>query len=224
MSDYKGAKLLILGLPNAGKTTIVKDIPNSFTIAYDGKTYPFEKPHSELPNGLDAVGVCNFINEKLEAYANKFGKEPETLIIDAVSRVFHSLEAYCAAKYTGFNIWSNLNKEINTFVDYLHTEIIGTGLNLILIGHAKYDQDSALFKEVLSGKFADTGFISTTDECLFLEVKGSQRIAHHRNMALARTFVEDLPDKEPVDTAKFKEYWAKLIERQHKLNENKWSI
>ena len=60
---------------------------------------------------------------------------------------------YCNAKYTGFNIYSNLSNEVNALTSYIQNTLIASDMNVILISHALYDQDTAKYNLVGKGEY-----------------------------------------------------------------------
>lgn len=152
----KGFKLLISGASNAGKTSLTKSLENSLVISHDGKAYPFEVPHGLLEEVTTTADIINFVNEKAVAYEERFGKMPETIVFDSVSRIYDSLYDSCNKRFTGFAIYSNLDKEIKEFADFLE-EILSNGINLIIISHAIFDADENKYNLVGKGSFAKLG-------------------------------------------------------------------
>lgn len=194
-------KLLISAEANSGKTTLTKDLENSLVISHDGKRYPFKVPHVMVPT-FDSVGeLINTTVEKIEAYNDKFGHYPDTIVFDSVSKIFDTIHTNCNEKYKGFAIYSELDKEIVAFTSFIENSLIASSMNVVLISHALYDADTTKYNLVGKGSFAKRGgFLAEVDEAIFVEVKSNKRICHFRSTKLpARSLEESVPDSMPVD-------------------------
>jgi len=197
------AKLLISAEANSGKTTLTKDLEDSLVISHDGKRYPFKVPHVLVP-GFDNVNeLLELVTEKIEAYNEKFGKYPGTVVFDSVSKVFDTIHANCNEKYKNFTIYSEMDKEITAFTAFIENSLIASGINVVIISHALYDPETAKYNLVGKGSFAKKGgFLSEVDEGIFIEIKNNKRILHLRSAKFpARSLQEDLP--ESVDMNEF---------------------
>lgn len=194
----KGFKLLVSGTSNAGKTTLTKDLKDTLVISHDGKAYPFEVPHALLTDITTTDDIVNFVNEKVLAYEDAYGTMPTNIVFDSVSRIYDSLNESCSRRFTGFTIYSNLDKEIKAFADFLE-EILEGGVNLIIISHALFDAEENKYNLVGKGSFAKLGgFLSVVDEGIFVEAKNDKRILHFRSTKFpARTLREELPKSMP---------------------------
>lgn len=195
-------KLLIAGESNSGKTTLTKDLENTLVINHDGKSYGFNIPHATIKGFPETKVLTDYVTDKVVAYEAKFGKYPTTIVFDSVSRIFDTLYDSCNSRYTGFSIYSNLDKEIKEFTNYIEDQLIASNMNVILISHAIYDADTSRYNLVGKGSFAKTGgFLAVVDESIFIETKNNKRIAHLKSTKFpARSLQEDLPDSTPVDS------------------------
>lgn len=205
-------KLLISAEANSGKTTLTKNLENSLVISHDGKRYPFPVPHVLIPTFESIQELINITVEKIEAYKEKFGAYPDTVVFDSVSKVFDTIHANCNEKYKGFVIYSELDKEVVAFTSFIENSLIASGMNVILISHALYDSDTAKYNLVGKGSFAKRGgFLAEVDEALFIEVKSNKRIIHFRSAKLpARSLQEDLPESISVEDFNLQEHINKL--------------
>jgi GTPase SAR1 family protein len=150
-------KILISGLANAGKTSLTKDLPETLVISHDGKAYPYKTPHGTIATFGSTDEFIDFVSQKVEAYNNKFGKFPDTIVVDSASRVFDTLYDSCNTKYTGFAIYQQLDKEVKKLSDFLENDIVGNGVNLVIISHALFDADTNQYNLVGKGSFAKLG-------------------------------------------------------------------
>ena len=217
-----GAKILIAGLPNTGKTTLLKTLKNAFVISRDGKPFSLPMPHVNVPEYQKIDDLLDLVQEKLTAYEEKFKALPDTICFDSVSRIFTDIEASCSKRFHGYDVWSNVNKEINTFLDALNS-MQESGFNLVLIAHAVWDVDAKKFIETCKGSFAKTGgFLSTVDYAINIDIVGNKRIVTHRGTSLSRTLIEGMPDKESADTFNLQTYLDKIKESTQVAE--KWSI
>lgn len=206
-------KLLISGLENVGKTTLLKSLPpeSTFVVAVDEKEFKLPLPHcnifkfanmTEFIHGsTNEQGVhTDGVYDKLTKYKETFGKYPEFLAIDTVSRT--NMMAYDNLNEStsdNFKLYAMLDKEIKLFRDMI-SYLSQNGINLILLSHAMLDEKQGKYRLTGSGKFAkEGGFTSTVDDAVYIEKKGKKRTVHIRNHDLARTLHEDFPDTIDAD-------------------------
>jgi hypothetical protein len=201
-------KLLISAEANSGKTTLTKNLTNSLVISHDGKRYPFKVPHTLVPSFDSVKELIDLTVEKIEAYNSKFNTYPDTIVFDSVSKIFDTIHTNCNEKYKGFQIYSELDKEIVAFTSFIENSLIASNMNVVLISHALYDADTAKFNLVGKGSFAKRGgFLAEVDEALFIEVKSNKRVLHFRSPKLpARSLQEDLPDSMSVEDFNLQEH------------------
>lgn len=217
------AKLLIVGPPNAGKTSLIKNCTDVFIFARDGKPYPFQQPHTNVPEFNSVEELIDLCKDKLKVYKEKFGGLPKTIVFDSVSRIFTEINSNCNTKYKGYDVWSNTDKEINKFVAFVNT-LNNNGINIVLIAHAMYDVDSGKYVETCKGSFAKIGgFLSTVDYSIFIDIKGSKRIIYHRGKDLSRCLLSDTPDTEDPNNFSLQEYIDKINAVSNEVTE-KWSL
>ena len=217
------AKILITGMPNTGKTTLLKPLKNALVMARDGKPFSLELPHVNVTEFKNIDDFLNLLDEKLETYNQKMGTYPDTIVFDSVSRLFTDIETSCSKRFNGFDVWSNVNKEINKFLEAVNT-LQENGFNIVLIAHAVWDEKAGKFIETCKGSFAKIGgFLSTVDYALNIDIVGSKRIITHRGTNLSRSLLDDVPDKESANDFNLQTYIDKIRAKAGVVSE-KWSI
>lgn len=207
-------KLLVSGESNSGKTTLVKslDPKSTLVVSHDGKNFPFPIPHVNVDHFGTTKELTDIISAKIAAFKEKVGHYPSTVVIDSVSKVFDTLMDSMNNKHTGFKIYSELNKEIHEFTEYIQATLIGSDMNVVLISHAIYDSETANYNLVGKGDFAKRGgFLAEVDNAVFVEKKSNKRIVHHKAPKFpARTVLEDIPDNVDVNDYNLADHIAQL--------------
>ena len=217
------AKVLITGTANSGKTTLLKTLKDVLVVSRDGKPFSLELPHFNMPEYKKIDELLDMLQEKLEAYKNKFGEYPKTIAFDSVSRIFTDIETSCSKRFNGYDVWANVNKEINLFLDAIN-QLQEEDFNIVLIAHAVWDENAKKYIETCKGSFAKIGgFLSTVDYAMNIDIVGNKRILTHRGMNLSRTLLEDMPEKEDATKFNLQNYLDKIKEKSEVVN-TKWSI
>ncbi len=217
------AKVLVTGLANTGKTTLLKTLENALVVSRDGKPFSLELPHFNVGEYTSIDELLDLLLEKLEAYKAKIGTYPDTVVFDSVSRIFTDIETNCSRKYNGYVVWSNVNKEINIFIEAVN-DLQNQNYNVVLIAHAVWDETAKKYIETCKGSFAKTGgFLSVVDYALNIDLVGSKHIITHRGRNLSRTLLTDMPDKQNADDFSLQEYIDKITSKSSEVAE-KWSI
>ena len=215
------AKILITGMPNTGKTTLLKPLQNVLVMARDGKPFSLELPHVNVAEFKNMDEFLNLLDEKLEAYKNKMGSYPDTIAFDSVSRIFTDVETSCSKRFNGYEVWSNVNKEITKFLEAINM-LQENGFNIVLIAHAVWDENAKKYIETCKGSFAKIGgFLSTVDYAL--NIVGNKRMITHRGTNLSRSLLDDIPDKESANEFNLQTYIDKIKAKSDVVSE-KWSI
>lgn len=210
-------KLLISAEANSGKTTLTKPLTDALVVSHDGKRYSFAVPHVNVDTFSAISDLIDLVNSKIVAYKDKHGAYPKTIVFDSVSKIFDTILDNCNKKYSGFNIYSNLSAEVNTFTSYIQNTLIASDMNVVLISHAIYDADTTKYNLVGKGDFAKRGgFLAEVDQAIFLETKSNKRIVHFRSTKFpARTLIEDDPDSLDVAMFNLQDYLDKLSAAQN---------
>jgi hypothetical protein len=217
------AKILITGMPNTGKTTLLKPLQNVLVMARDGKPFSLELPHVNVAEFKNIDEFLNLLEEKLEAYNTKMGHYPDTIAFDSVSRIFTDIETSCSKRFNGYEVWANVNKEINKFLEAINV-LQENGFNIVLIAHAVWDENAKKYIETCKGSFAKIGgFLSTVDYALNIDIVGNKRMITHRGTSLSRSLLDDVPDKEGANEFNLQTYIDKIKAKSDVVSE-KWSI
>lgn len=214
-------KLLISGLANTGKTSLLKDLKDTLVIAHDGKRFPFKVPHVNVEDFSSTAELIRLTNDKIAAYEERFKEFPKTVVFDSVSKIFDTMNNYCNEKYTGFTIYSTLDKEITAFVNYIENVLIANGVNVVIISHALFDADTANYTLVGKGSFQKRGnFIASVDHAVFLELKNSKRIVHLKSGKFpARTTLSDIPDSMTMEEYSLTDHMARIAAQVNDADE-----
>lgn len=216
-------KMLVSGIPNSGKTTLLQSLTDVLVIARDGKKYPFEQAHVNVPDFNDIDQLIDLVVEKVETYEKKHGKMPKTIAVDSISKILLDIEGYVLEQVKSFP-YGKVNTQIKRFVDFIERDMTTT-FNIVLVSHALYNEDTAGYNLVNAGGSYGKkgGMLSEVDEAIFLEVKGKNRIIHYRNSRMAaRTTMSDLPDSVPLKEFNLQTHLELLQSKQSKADE--WSL
>ena len=211
------AKILISGESNSGKTSLLASLQDAFVLSHDGKNFPFPIPHTNIKEFSTAAEFISISTEKIQAYKDKFDRLPRTVAVDSVSKIFDTLYDSCNSRFTGFNVYSNLNKEIHAIAEFLQ-QLVDSGMNIVIISHALWDADNAKFNLVGKGDFGKRGgFLSETDNAIFIETKANKRIVHHKSTKYpARSILDGKPDSQPIEEYSLQQH----IEELEKLKDS----
>lgn len=215
-------KMVIAAESNAGKTTLTKGMKDTLVISFDGKRYSYTTPHASPTSVGSTDELVEFVAAKAAVYEEKFGSMPRIIVFDSISRIYEALYDSCSARYTGFAIYSQLDKEIKALADFIEHDLVGNGISVVIISHALYDSETQRYNLVGKGSFAKIGgFLSIVDESIFLEPKNDKRIVHFRSGKLpARTLQEELPDKMDVKDFNLSEHIEMLLSRVGEASEH----
>ena len=225
------AKILINGKAGVGKSSLIKSLTNAFVLSRDGKSFPFKIPHMLVPRYVDMATtiyggtvkddegdelVIEGIFDKLEKYNEKFGKYPETVVIDSVSKLMQDAIDYANLNFTNFDIHSTINREIATLTSFIQEELVANGINVVLVNHVM-DNDKKGLIPVGQGKFKDKGgFYSEVDNSIL--VTDSLKVVHRGTTNQARTLLDELPDFQYLENTLHPEKSKKLKEGESYYN------
>ena len=112
-----------------------------------------------MTDATTAEAVISFTESKALAYKEKYGKLPASIVFDSVSCIYDSFYDSCNRRFTGFTIYSQLDREIKQFADFLE-ELLANGINIVILSHALYDSETSKHNLVGKGSFAKRGGFS----------------------------------------------------------------
>ena len=216
-------KLLVSSLPNIGKTTLLKSLTDTLIIARDGKKYPFEQPHINVPDFTSAEQFIDIIIDTVDKYEKKYEKSPKTIAIDSISKILLDIEGYTLEQVKSFP-YGKVNTEIKKVVDFIERDMV-PNFNIILVSHALYNEDVSGYALVNAGGSYGKkgGILSEVDEAIFVELKGKKRIVNFRNSKMcSRTTMAELPETVPIEEFNLQEHLELLQHKQGKAE--KWSL
>jgi len=222
-----GLKVLICGTANSGKTRALKtlDPKTTLVINIDGKSFGLPIPHKNFASfpdiesfifgytdgdGVQQPGIVS----AMESFKDKLGTYPKTVVLDTISRVYSIIGDNCETKYKNFDIHTNKSKEVAKINNFLQTQLVDNGINLVLLSHVHWDSESSIWKDSSTGAFAKTGgVLSTFDNAVFFEAKNKKYTVTTRGPGLpCRTLLaeSELPTLYKADDYSLAEHLAKL--------------
>ena len=226
------AKILVNSESGVGKTTLLRtlDPEKTLVISRDSKTFSLAMPHMLVEEyydmntflfgaditGEDGVVHVDGVVDKMEAFNDKFDYYPETIVFDTVSQL--TMDVINKALKTP-NVYGSqgaeINKELGIFVDFLHSYLELSGINIILLNHVIKDKsdESTEYVAFGQGKFKDKGgFYGIVDESVTLAQEGKYLVAYTKGSLKQARSKLDIPAKmyiesigEPIQSKKLKE-------------------
>lgn len=215
--------MLVSGITNSGKTSLLQSLKKVLVIARDGKQYPFPQAHVNVPDFTSVDWLIDHVIEKVNAYEEKIGEPPETLAVDSISKILLDIEGYVLEQVKSYP-YGKVNTEIKKFVDFIERDM-ATNFNVVLVSHALYNEDTNGYNLVNAGGSYGKkgGMLSEVDEAVFLEVRGKNRIVHYRSAKMSsRTTMAELPDSVPLEEFNLQKHLELLGKKQNKAAE--WSL
>jgi hypothetical protein len=211
------AKILVNGESGSGKTTLLHDLDPKTTlvISRDSKGFSLKLPHALI---TDWYGMSSFLYgeeievegevtynkgvlDYIEAFKDKVGDYPETIVFDTVSQITMDVinEAVKTPNVYGSQ-GAEINKELGMFTDFLHNELELNDINIIMLNHVvkdNSDDTSVEYQMFGQGQFKNKGgFYSIVDESITLIPEGSYLTVRTSGKKYqARTTVEKFPQK-----------------------------
>jgi hypothetical protein len=206
MAPQPGVKLLISGLERSGKTTLTSNLKNAFILHFDAKIYPYKVPHTNLFS-QDYKGITGFrkvFQDKMQAYKAKNGNFPKTIVFDTITQLYSQMTEYAADNFKGYERFNNINEETLGYNRYIEENLVGNGINVVIVAHTQLDKDTGKFIIPATGSFKNAGsWLSVVDNASYVEVLDGQFSITHKdfNYPCRSTLGDDvLPAKQDVAT------------------------
>jgi len=208
-----GVKLLVSAFEASGKSTITSQLTEALVFNMDQKDYGFSVPHVNIMDYTGINDLLELITEKIEAYNDKFGKYPKTIVFDTVTQMYSAMQRYNGTKYSGFDEHKANNADTLAFNGFIEESLIPSGINVVIVAHTIFDETTNRFIIPASGAFAKAGsWLSVVNNGIFLEKKGNKIIVHTSGLKVpARTTLKDLPVTEDATKYSLQEHLDKLV-------------
>lgn len=215
-------KLLVSGLTQSGKTRLLStDFGDEILVlAKDGKKYPYNHPHANIPNFNTVDELIDYADRATNMYMDKYGKLPEIIVWDTISKILLDIEASCIRRIKSYP-YGEVNKEISKLLEFI--EDMSNSCDVIIMSHSIWDADENLHKLVNAGGSYGKkgGVISEVDNSIFLEIKGTRVTVWQQNPSkLARTTIADIAVQVPYKDYSLKEHVIKLREQAENATSN----
>ena len=206
-------KLLIVAKEATGKTRLISTLEDALVASTDNKAFTGNVPHYRYSEYQGIEHFKKTLISKVTSYEEKYGKLPRNIVIDSVTHLANNMERWANSRFTGFNIWSNLGKEILDLNHFIETEIIPASMNVVLTSHCQLDSETGRYEIASPGQFGKNGsWLSVTDNSVFIEIKNNKRIVHMNSLKFpARTNI-DVPESLPMEDYDINEHIRKLEE------------
>ncbi len=220
----RAVKLLVSAYESCGKSTVTSQVKNALVINLDHKEYGFKAIHANIPNFEGMDELTNEISLKIEAYQEKKGEYPETVVIDTVTQLYSAIQKYNGVRYTGFDIHSNNNKDTLNFNGYIEETLIASGINVVIVAHCMFDPDTNRHIIPATGQFAKAGsWMSVVNDAIYIEKKSSKLVVHQVSMKFpCRTTLKGLAPSVPIEDFDINVYLKTLIDS--KVETEEWSL
>jgi hypothetical protein len=209
-----GVKLLLTAMSNAGKTTALSKLnpETSLVINIDGKSFSHAIPHANfdsfpsvdsLINGWhDGDAYQDGIVDKVNKFVEVTGDMPATIAFDTISRAIMIIADNANNSHKGFEIYTQISKEVAKLMEFLQVGIVNEGMNVVITSHVIQEADG-LWIDASVGSFKKAGgVLSTVDNSVFLSIENKKYKASHRVPGLpCRTLLKEdvLPSTQKAD-------------------------
>jgi len=207
-------KLVVAGYEASGKTTLISQINNALVMSSDNKAFTAKVPHFRYTEYTGLADFTNTLETKLEAYKSKFGKLPETVVIDSITHYDSIMTKWANNTFKGFTVYSQLGANLFDMNAYFENTLIANGINVVLTAHTAFNPDTGRYYIPAAGEFGKKGsWQSVTDNSIFIETKSNKRLIHTNNVKFpCRSRLPDFPDGISVDDYDINDHISKLKE------------
>lgn len=217
----KAFKILVAGYEASGKSTVTSQIKDSLVINFDKKEYSFNVPHANLKEYEGMDKVIAFVNSKVKAYKEKFGKLPNVVVFDTVTQLYAAMARYNSVKYTGFKIHEQNNVDTLDFNNYIENVLIANGISVVVVAHTIVDTDSQRHVVPAQGQFAKAGsWLSIVNDSIFIDKSSGKLVIYFKSFKYpARSTLKELPEKVGLEDFDINEYLEKLSSSKDEAEE-----
>lgn len=214
-------KLLVSGFENTGKSTVASKINNAMVVNFDRKEYGFAVPHMNVTTYDGIHGLIDTINTKLATYKEKFGKLPETMVLDTVTQFYSTMQKFNNERYKGFDIHNANNKDTLELNAYIEDVLLPNGVNVVIVAHTTYDPDTGRHIIPASGQFAKAGsWLSVVNDAIFIEKKSNKRVVHQKSLKYpCRTTIDGIEPEVDAEKYDINEHIAILTKQKVEATE-----
>lgn len=205
-------KLLISAFEASGKSTITSQLEDVLVFNFDHKEYSFRVPHANLKSYEGMDQLIADMTSKIQAYKEKFGKYPKSIVFDTVTQMYSSMQKYNADKFKGFDVHTNNGRDTLAFNEFIENSIIPSGINAIIVAHTMFDEATARHVIPATGAFAKAGsWLSVVNDAVFIEKKANKLVVHTSGLKYpARSTLIGLETNVDIENYKLQEHLDKL--------------
>lgn len=216
-----GVKFLLTGFEACGKSTIASTLEDAIVVNMDQKEYNFKVPHINIKEYTGMDDLIALITAKVQAYSDKFGKLPKTIVFDTATQMYSAMQKYNADKYKGFDIHSKNNQETMAFNQFIEQDLIPAGINVVIVAHTLYDEATSRHVIPATGAFAKAGsWLSVVNNSAFVERKTNKLVVHLKGLKFpTRTTLEGLPDSVDIEDYSLQDHLDQLATTQIEAEE-----
>lgn len=214
-------KMLVSGFESSGKSTITSQLDNALVINFDHKEYGFKVPHVNIKDYEGMDQLLALITEKLQAYNEKFGEYPSTVVFDTVTQLYSSMQKYNGIRYKGFDEHKANNVDTLAFNTFIEDSLIPSDINVVIVAHTIWDEATSRHTIPASGAFAKAGsWLSVVNESIFVEKKSNKLVVHTSGLKYpARTTLKNLDTAVDSTTYSLQDHINKLSEQKLEAEE-----
>jgi len=210
-----GVKFLVAAFESSGKSTLTSQLDKVLVFNMDKKEYGFKVPHVNIKGyeGMDAL--IDLITEKLEAYNEKFGEYPQTVVFDTVTQMYSAMQKYNGTKYKGFDEHKANNADTLAINEFIEESLIPSGINVVIVAHTIYDEATGRHIIPATGAFAKSGsWLSVVNDAVFIEKKANKLLVHTGGLKFPARTTLDIPTAVEISEYSIQEHLQQLMDNK----------
>ena len=147
-----------------------------------------------------------------------YNKLPRTVVMDTVTKFYELIYLWAEDNYKGFDVHNAISKNTLMLNSVIETTLIDKGINVVIVAHVVYDQNTGRYTIPATGKFKESGsWLSVVDNASFIYILGNDRYIAHTELKYPCRSTIDMPKSELVDKYDINEHISRLEEAS---NEN----